>query len=229
MDGMMDTEVEAAAVHAAPAIPVAVSRETLVGDMVVNMKVPMGAVDDTFIDPEGVTVPLLRFGQNVRGGWVNFFVHTADHDRIRGRFITARAALMEKVLSDGRRYMYIDLFPVEDDVTRSHRISVLTATNMVAAEGEFLRFDTPAPLSGTIYVLPAEAKLVDPQMPKGTDPLSKQKAKPTSNDTQLDRLLTQGWQIESEATDFVKLFKGEGEGRKSLTHFRPKDKKAKKK
>ncbi len=203
---------QAASAH----VPVPViAREMLHSGAIVEMRIPVGATEGTY--PNGnEEIPFLQFCHNIRGGRVNFFVHTSD-DALRGKTITASATVLKKTLEDGRQYLYVDLVPVAEDTPATHRLAVMNKNDGSWSGDGYLTFETPAPLSGLIIFTPPEVKIV---VRGSIVPMPK---KTTSGDSQLDRLLADGWQIESENAQTVKLFKMKGDKTKTMVHHRPKN------
>jgi hypothetical protein len=90
-----------------------IKRETLHTGSIVRIRVSVDASDGSY--PNGdEEIPFLQFCRSIRGGRVNFFVHTKDF-AVRGKKITALASVHKKTLDDGREYLYVDLVPVNDD------------------------------------------------------------------------------------------------------------------
>lgn len=212
------------AAHAASAyvpIPV-VARETLHMGSIVKMKVPIGATDGTYPNGDEM-IPFLQFCHNIRGGRVNFFVHTSD-SALLGKTITASASVLKKTLEDGREFLYVDLVPVSDDTPITHRLAVMSNIDGSWNSEDHLIFQTPQPLDGIIIFAPPGAKVVPAgtvvQMPA---PASA-KAPSITGDSQLDRLLSNGWAIDSQDSLQVNLFRMKGDVRKTMVHYRPKNK-----
>lgn len=221
----------ASAASAYVPVPV-IARETLHAGSIVKMKVPIGASDGTY--PNGdEEIPFLQFCHTIRGGRVNFFVHTND-SAVRGKTITASASVLKKTLEDGREYLYVDLAPVSDETPITHRLAVMNNIDGSWDSDDHLIFETPEPLDGLIIFAPPGAKVVpgnniqhdrfadeavhelfvigDPEDPE----------KPSTGDSQLDRLLAAGWEIDSQDSVKVDLFKMKGDQRKTMVHHRPK-------
>ena len=54
------------------------------------------------------------FGRPIPGGRLNFHVHGAGAtNAILGKSIRAKVAIVEKTLTDGRKFIHVDLFPVD--------------------------------------------------------------------------------------------------------------------
>lgn len=217
-----------AAQAASTYVPVPViDRATLHTGPIVRVKVPVGATDGSY--PNGnYEVPFLQFCHNIRGGRVNFFLHT-DDSALRGKTITAAASVLKKTLEDGREYLYVDLTPVSDDTPITHRLAVMNNVNGSWDGDGHLIFVTPEPLDGIIIFAPPGAKVVPEgvvvQMPtQQSRPTAEPEApkKPSTGDSQLDRLLADGWEIEWECVSRVNLFKMKGDQRKTMVHYRPK-------
>lgn len=213
-----------AAQAASAYIPVPViARETLYTGAVVKIKVPIGATDGSYSNGDE-EIPFLRFCHNIRSGRVNFFVCTKD-TALLGRTITAVASVLKKTLEDGREYLYVDLTPVSNDTPITHRLTVMNNIDGSWNSDDHLIFETPAPLNGIIIFAPPGAKMV----PAGTVVQMRApvptRLSSTTGDSQLDRLLGDGWTIDSEAEDpaRVNLFRMKGDIRKTMVHYRPKN------
>ncbi len=197
-------------------------RETLHTGPIVRMKVPAGANGGSYVKDDE-EIPFLQFCQNIRGGVVNFFVHTSDC-RLLGKVVTATASVLQKTLQDGRQYLYVDLVPIADDTPVTHRLAVMNDIDGSWNNEDHLVFPTPEPLAGIIIFAPPGAKVV----PAGTiaqKPVPIQaKAPSASDDTQLDRLLADGWEVDSEDSSRVRLFKMKRGTRRTMIHHRPRKK-----
>lgn len=133
-----------------------VKRETVhAGGEVVSMKVPLNAREGLFPSPEGNN-QYLQFAQNVRGGAVNIFVHGTEPARFRGMRVTAKVSVLKKTLEDGRRFLHINLLPVDEP--RTHRLAVMSESDVILEEG-FVSFKTPDPLEGKIVLAPLGSKI----------------------------------------------------------------------
>lgn len=214
----------ASAASAYVPVPV-IARDTLHTGSVVKMKVPVGASDGTYSNGDE-ELPFLQFCHNIRGGRVNFFVHTND-SALRGKTITVSASVLKKTLEDGREYLYIDLTPVSNDTPITHRLAVMNNIEGSWDSEDYLIFETPEPLDGIIIFAPPGAKMVPGstvvQMQQRTQTAEpKAPKKPSTGDSQLDRLLADGWEIDSQSHAKVNLFKMKGDQRKSMVHHRPK-------
>ncbi|HYF29473.1 MAG TPA: hypothetical protein VEA36_03875 [Candidatus Paceibacterota bacterium] len=213
-----------------PAVPV-VARNVIrdAGD-IVSVRIPADARQGCY-EGDGLVIPYFRYSPTVPGGCVHCFVHT-DDESLRGRSLRAQATIMEKVLADGRRYYYVDLLPVQAEVPPTHRL-VITGCALVE---DGLIFATPAPIYGMIMLTAPSAKLIEfPRLPgrkpepkakaRKPEPVRKLEAKAAQpKDTQLDRLLSQGWEIKVDWGDRVVLTKLKKGEEVEMTHHRPKKK-----
>ncbi len=57
----------------------------------------------------------LHFMYNTKGGLIN--LHVRSSDELQGQTIRAHFQVVKKVMSDGREFVYIDLFPTDAPVT----------------------------------------------------------------------------------------------------------------
>lgn len=212
----------ASAVSAYVPVPV-IARETLHAGPIVTVKIPLGATEGAY--PVGdEKIPFLQFSHTIPNGRVNLFVHTADSG-LKGKRITAAASVLIKTLKDGREYLYIDLTPVDDKTPVTHRLAIAKNTRGSWDTLDHVVFETPMPLCGVIIFAPPGTKVV----PTGNvvpirAPVPEVEALRTlsTGDSQLDRLLAAGWEIESENSATVNLFRMKGDQRKTMVHHRPK-------
>lgn len=124
---------------------------------VVKLRVPAGASEGTYTGENG-TVRFLRFPRNIRGGFVNFFVHTSDD--LRGKKISARVSVLKITYEDGMEYLYLDFIPVSDTEQVTHQLLVMSQGDVVPdAEADVI--ETPEPLSGLIVL--TKLKVTKPQ------------------------------------------------------------------
>lgn len=189
-------------------------RETLHTGSVVKIKIPAGATDGAY--PSGdEMIPFLKFCRSIRGGVVNFFVHTTD-SALRGMTIRASASLRMKTFEDGRKFLYVDLIPVDSNTPITHVLNVMSSGDRSCDIRDHLVFTTPAPLFGVItFTLPPVRDVVlpaEPDTPK----------KSATGDFQLDRLLDAGWQIDGERSGKVFLSKMKNGHATTMTHHRRK-------
>lgn len=178
---------------------------------VVKVTIPQKANAGSYLAGK-IDVPYIQFPRNVRGGVVNLFVHSDEE--LYGKTITAAAAVMRRVLDDGREYFYIDLLPLAKDTPVTHRLSVVSNEERFGDETDWTMFQTPN-MDGLIIFSPPEAKVytvnnVEPIRP----------AAPSTGDSQLDRLIQQGWQIEQDYTDQVLLSREKKGEKVTMTHFK---------
>lgn len=111
-------------------------------------------------------------------------------------------------------YLFAELVRLMDEVTPEHRI-VVTSDRTLEAEGEHERFDLPSPLSGRLFIIPYESQLINRLMPKGQPPRAGEV------DSQLKRLVAQGWAVTRDEGAYLVLTKGEGETYREIKHFKP--------
>ncbi len=136
-------------------VPV-ITREVLYEGAIVKTKVPADARFGSYTKGDE-KVLFVQFCYNIRGGVVNIFVHTDDYT-VRGKKIVASAAILKKILEDGREYLYVDLVPVVGDTQVTHRLAVMgKIDNSWGGDGHLI-FKTPAPLEGFIILAPLVAQ-----------------------------------------------------------------------
>jgi hypothetical protein len=178
-------------------------RETLwSGDAVVEVQIPQSAIffhgNAAENIPQYLKFPM-RFGRTK--GLLNVFVHTSD-ESLRAKSIKATLSVLEKTLSDGRKYLHVDLVPVSAGSAVTHVLKS-AGRGELRVPSNSLSWNTSPPLNGVIVLMPIEAHNASHD---------------TGGDKQLARLLSEGWQIASENDKIVNLEKGH----RTLTHFKPK-------
>ena len=150
-------------IGAAPAAssPVAVlDRKMLWKGGIIGMTVPSTAEEGEYPSEAGPQ-KFVRFAQNVKGGVVNFFVHDAEPTRFCGTRIVAEVEIWEKVLADGRKFLYVDLDPTSHAMPVMHRIAVMSVKKKdVLVQKGFVTCETSAPLVGVIVIAPIESKII---------------------------------------------------------------------
>lgn len=121
---------------------------------VVKVKIPARATASTYPGNMDET-HYIRFMRSVRGGCVNFFLHTTDLE-LRGKNIIALASVFKKTLADMREYLYVDMTPLPGSTAVTHQLLVLSAGDRLWTEGKHLTFETPGPLEGLIIFTPRD-------------------------------------------------------------------------
>lgn len=214
---MSSIDVAQEATSARPRVAV-VGREMLWTGGIVEMKVPADATEGVY-NGDGEEIHYLTFDCGVKGGVVKCFVHT-DDPSCCGRKIKAEIMVMSKTLADERTYLYVDLRPVMDTVLLTHRLAIMPNEPGMWANYE-LRFETPHPLRGAIILAAPDAKIV-PKTGKTAIVIEQQKQPKVAatGDSQLDRLLDDGWQIDRDDGAAVLLSKEKNDGRRTMTHHR---------
>ncbi len=82
---------------------------------VIEVAVPKEAKRKTFPGGAEGENTYLHFMQNVKDGMVN--LHVRSSDELQGQTIRAHIQVVQKVMSDGREFVYIDIFPTDAPVT----------------------------------------------------------------------------------------------------------------
>ena len=121
------------------------------------VKIPVNAeYRDVMTERDG-RIRYVRFAHVVRGGVVNFFLHNRDDPRIfRGLSIMVNVEVWEKILSDGRRFLYVDLYPTaEGDGLDTHVLKVVQGEvpERYRRNRNAVVFDTFAPLQGAVVLV----------------------------------------------------------------------------
>ncbi len=185
-----------------------IKRESLWRGGIVEIKIPL-------VCREGMTNDLhfIQFARTVKGGLINFFVRDENPIQHCGRTITAEAEILRKEYADGRSFVYVDLRPAPDKAA-TLRLIVEQKLNLSVPRNEVLfAAQTTLPLEGIVVISTRKAA-------------PKQRIS-TTGDSQLDRLLADGWVVTAESASEVYLRKGErgSLGERKLIHHRPKKKK----
>ena len=116
-----------------------------------------------------------QFTQNVKGGVVNLFVHDENPTLFLGKKIVADAEVWQKELKDGRKYLYVDLRPVAAGTKPTHRLVVMSVKKEeLQLQDDFITFQTPEPLVGTIVVAPVGSKVLIKASLAGIEQLARQ-------------------------------------------------------
>lgn len=190
-------------------LPQPATRTLLWSGGIVELKIP-STIKTTAIDLDGRSLSFAQFARNIRGGVVNIFVHTDEPATYAGRRIAGEVEVWKKVLADGRSFIYIDIKPVDRVPAlciATHRLIVEQKLDLSVHPNEVVfSVQTPSPLEGIVVIatLKVEKSKVEPQAAK---------------DSQLDRLITDGWQVVHEdESGNVHLAKGT----RSITHHRKK-------
>ncbi|MDO8566615.1 MAG: hypothetical protein Q7R58_00490 [bacterium] len=149
----------AKAASTASSIPVRQLLEKVVGT--ISVTVPTRAHGGKFPSSDGGG-RYLQFAQNVRGGVVNYFVHDDEPLKFYGKKIIADVEIWQKTLADGRAFLYVDLRPQQStDTPPTHRLVVMSVKKEdLQLQDDFVAFETPAPLVGTIVVVPIDSKVI---------------------------------------------------------------------
>ena len=201
-------------------------RPLLHSGAIVSYQLPKNTRLSSISLDDGSSLEFIQFATNLPGGVVNIFVHSNDL-ALSGMTIRARVEIREKRLANDRSFLYVDLYPVDMAEAPTHKLVVLSRE--FSRQDHWVVFDTPGSIRGFIALIEPEEKLVPPAT-KYRDSkvpvVSKQRRAPGStqqSDTQLDRLLGEGWAIASEEGNYVHLeMVGKDGELKKLTHFRKK-------
>ncbi len=169
---------------------------------VVSYKLPATLKEGT-VPTDGVRteVNFLQFATFIRGKAMNFFVHGGEKS-LAGSEVRARVEIWEKQFTDGRCFVHVDLHVVDADTLVTHELFVRDAGLSPSRDWEiFQTKDLP------IFIALSEYD---------------EAAKMAGSDTQLARLLREGWRIAKFHSDSVDLTRNSKNGTlKSMTHKRP--------
>lgn len=196
-------------------------REEIFAGPIIRIRVSTRAVARVYEHGNGDPLPYLQFPHTVKGGCVNFFVHT-DDDSVIGAMITAKAIVMKKVMSSGREYLYIDLEPVPADTEITHRLGIMPVGPGSWDALGWPVYRTLQDIEALLIFGPPDAKFVPNGEQRPTATPKAPKPRLVTGDSQLDRLLADGWEIESEDTSTVSLARKKKGELKTMTHHRPK-------
>ena len=106
---------------------------------------------------------IMHYIVSLRGGVVNIYVHSGDYS-LAGRTIHAMVEVKIKTI-DGRRFLLVDLHPVDEPVEPTHKLVVLPNTFDQLEHWEV--FPTPG-MNGFAALIRADEKLVPPESKKAT-------------------------------------------------------------
>ena len=124
--------------------PVAVlKRELLWSGGIIEIKIPAVCREAAFEN-----IKFIQFARTVKGGFLNFFLHSQDPTRHCGKTITTSVQVFCKEHADGRSFIYVDLLPTTAPAT--HRLVV--EPRHVFDIKDAAVFQTPTPLQGTIVI-----------------------------------------------------------------------------
>ncbi len=86
---------------------------------VIEVAIPKKAKRRTFPGAEGEN-SYLHFTRYERGGMIN--LHVRSNDELQGKTIRAQVQVVKKTMSDGREFIYLDLFPINKRPTHWYHI-----------------------------------------------------------------------------------------------------------
>lgn len=88
--------------------------------IVIEIAVPKKAKRRTFPNGEEGENSYLHFPFHIKGGMMN--LHVRCNDELQGQTIRAMVQVVRKEMSDGREFVYVDLFPVDAPLTHCWHI-----------------------------------------------------------------------------------------------------------
>jgi hypothetical protein len=200
-----------------------ISREELFSGPIIRIRVSADAFVRTYEDTAADHVPYLQVPRVVPGGCINLFVRT-DDDSVIGEMITAKATVMKKTMVSGREYLYIDLDLVPDGTKVTHRLGIMDTGPGSWDDNDWAVFETPQSINALIIFGPPDAKFVRKEEQRSVTPAEACVPRPQSvtDDTQLNRLISDGWTISAEDAATVTLTRPKNGEPKTMTHHRPK-------
>ncbi len=202
---------------------------------IVEFPIPRRAKAGSFGEGDN-RIAFLKFAFEVKGGLVNFFVHSEDVSLINKK-VTAFLEVHRKVFEDGGEFLHIDLIPTEGVPT--HWLQV-QKTQSVDHPKSMTVIRTPLPLQGEILISlhhnfkpgPVEKVLApkhvgvnrssQKQQTASVPVPVKKKILHRTGDAQLDTLLNGGWSIAYDGGTEVHLTKTKMGEIKRHTHYRSK-------
>ena len=119
------------------------------------VKIPADAKYGEVVAEDGYA-RFVQFAHNVHGGLVNFFLRNDNPRLFCGGPVTVDVEVWEKVLPDGRRFLYVDLFPtVEGYGCDTHILKVVQGEvpERYRRNSNAVVFETPEPLKGAVVLV----------------------------------------------------------------------------
>ena len=139
------TNLDVASATSSKRQPVAVLKRELLWDGgIIEIKIPAVCREGAFED-----IKFIQFARFVKGGVVNFFVHSQKPTMYCGKTITASVQVFRKERADGRAFLYVDLRPITKPAT--HRLVVNPQVSIVYP-ALCVVLKTPSPLHGEIVI-----------------------------------------------------------------------------
>ena len=186
------------------------SYNTIHEGAIVSIQLPKGVTLRSVTDAEeNVLATYLHWTVNLLGGLVNMHVHSDDMS-LANTIIRARVELKIKTTENGRQFLMVDFYPVDKSLAPTHKLVVLRDSFNQQEHWEV--FPTPG-MRGFAALIEPNEKLIPP-------PTKYRDGKAPRTDTQLERLLSEGWAISKDDGTYVTLRR---EGRDTpMTHYRPK-------
>lgn len=126
----------------------------------VLIKIPMNGTIGEYPSSSGAK-QFLQFRQNVKGGVVNVHYHDSNLLSFFGKKVIVRPEIWMKTNSDGRKFLYVDLYPVPTQSLKpTHRLTVLNCgIDEIVEDKDFCIFETPLPLIGAVVIMPFDSKI----------------------------------------------------------------------
>jgi hypothetical protein len=101
--------------------------------------------------PTDKRVRFFQYAVHMKGGCINVFLHSDDASHL-GRYVRARIKIIEKIFADGRTYIHIDLFPVDDAVQETNRLFIVPHVD-VTPKKHWMVFETSGPQGCALIIL----------------------------------------------------------------------------
>jgi hypothetical protein len=194
-----------------------IGRELVLEGPVVRLKVPSTAQPGTFVG-DGFEISYVSFSFGVKGGNVWCHAHQKDDTEVRGRYVNAQAIIRKRIMSDGRKFLYVDLVPIDNTVA-THRMAIVPKVALLEKTEGMQVTETLSPLQGAIVFAPLDAKI---NQKEGGLVVSEVERARTVSDPQLDRLLRDGWEIKEDHGAKIILSKIKKGKPCEMPHYRPK-------
>ncbi len=133
-----------------------VSYETLHSGAIVSIQLPKNVTFKQVKDDNDVVAEYLHWAVPLSGGLVNLHVHSADI-ALANTTVRARVEVKVKTTSGGRRFVFVDLYPIDKAERPTHRLVIINDT--FDKKDDWLVFPAPN-LRGYVALIGPDEKLV---------------------------------------------------------------------
>ena len=126
-----------------------------------SVKLPKKVTFGQATAPDGtVLAEFLHWPVTLPGGIVNMFVHTADKS-LAGTTVRLRVEVKIKTADEGRKFIFVDLHPVDMAIRPTHRLCVIQ--DIYEQMPDWLVFPAPG-MQGIVALIGPDEKLVQSYM-----------------------------------------------------------------